>query len=117
MNERKNMLTVVDGETLMDIKLPPTKFCVETLLPQGISIQDEVRPIASRISKGLYRYAVICDMLCQIIAYQDTEWLPDELEFIRKQANVRMAKTCGNIDLKKLLDDNWSYINNMEDAE
>lgn len=38
MNETKNMLTVVDGETLMDMKLPPTKFCVETLLPQGISI-------------------------------------------------------------------------------
>lgn len=38
MNKRKNMLTVVDGETLMDMKLPPTKFCVETLLPQGISI-------------------------------------------------------------------------------
>lgn len=38
MNETKNMLTVVNGETLMDMKLPPTKFCVETLLPQGISI-------------------------------------------------------------------------------
>ena len=38
MNETKNMLTVVDGETLMNMKLPPTKFCVETLLPQGISI-------------------------------------------------------------------------------
>ncbi len=38
MNEAKNMLTVIDGETLMDMKLPPTKFCVETLLPQGISI-------------------------------------------------------------------------------
>lgn len=38
MNETKNMLTVVDSETLMDMKLPPTKFCVETLLPQGISI-------------------------------------------------------------------------------
>ena len=38
MNETKNMLTVVDGETLMDMKLPPTKFCVETLLPQGVSI-------------------------------------------------------------------------------
>ena len=29
-------LTVIDGETLMDMKLPPTKFCVDTLLPQGI---------------------------------------------------------------------------------
>lgn len=38
MNKAKTRLTVIDGETLMDIKLPPTKFCVETLLPQGISI-------------------------------------------------------------------------------
>ena len=81
------------------------------------AIQDEVRPIASRMSKGLYRYAVILDMLCQIIAYQDTEWSPHELEFVRKQANVRMAKTRGNINLKELLDDNWQFINNMEDAE
>lgn len=32
----KTKLTVIDGETLMDMRLPPTKFCVETLLPQGI---------------------------------------------------------------------------------
>ncbi len=38
MNETKSKLTVIDGEALMDMKLPPTKFCVETLLPQGISI-------------------------------------------------------------------------------
>lgn len=38
MNKAKTRLTIIDGETLMDIKLPPTKFCVETLLPQGISI-------------------------------------------------------------------------------
>lgn len=81
------------------------------------AIQDEVRPIASRMSKGLYRYAVIIDMLCQIIAYQDTEWSPHELEYVRKQANTRMAKTRGNINLKELLDDNWQFINNMEDAE
>ena len=24
----KTKLTVIDGETLMDMKLPPTKFCV-----------------------------------------------------------------------------------------
>lgn len=65
----------------------------------------------------LYRYAVILDMLCQIIAYQDTEWSPHELEFIRKQANVRMAKTRGNIDLKKLLDGNLHEKNIMEDYE
>lgn len=38
MHKTKTNLTVIDGETLMDMKLPPTKFCVETLLPQGILI-------------------------------------------------------------------------------
>ena len=38
MAENKNSFTVVDGETLMDMRLPPTKFCVETLLPQGVAI-------------------------------------------------------------------------------
>lgn len=35
-NEEK--LSVIDGETLADLDLPPTKFYVQTLLPQGISI-------------------------------------------------------------------------------
>ena len=34
----KNKLAVIDGETLMDMRLAPTKFCVDTLLPQGICI-------------------------------------------------------------------------------
>ena len=34
----KNKLAVIDGETLMDMRLVPTKFCVDTLLPQGICI-------------------------------------------------------------------------------
>ena len=29
---------MIDGETLMDKRLPPTKFCVDTLLPQGLCI-------------------------------------------------------------------------------
>ena len=42
---RKNMtiqnvkrLAVIDGETLMDARLPKRNFCVETLLPEGISM-------------------------------------------------------------------------------
>ena len=38
MSEKKNKLTVIDGETLMDTRLEPTKFCIDTLLPQGITI-------------------------------------------------------------------------------
>ena len=81
------------------------------------AIKDEVRPIASRLSKGLYRYAIILDMLCQIIAYQNTEWSESELEYVRKQANVRISKMRGNIDLKSLLDDSWNTDNYMEDIE
>ena len=38
MTENKPKLTVIDGETLMDTRLEPTKFCIDTLLPQGITI-------------------------------------------------------------------------------
>ena len=38
MNAFPHKLTVIDGETLMDKRLPPTKFCVDTLLPQGLCI-------------------------------------------------------------------------------
>ena len=38
MTENKPKLTVIDGETLMDTRLEPTKFCIGTLLPQGITI-------------------------------------------------------------------------------
>ena len=57
-------------------------------------------------------------MLCQIIAYKDTDWSSDDLEFLRVQANVRTAKNRGNIDLKTLLSDpidNTFY--ELEDTE
>ncbi len=31
-------LNVIDGETLSDLRLPPAKFCIQTLLPQGVTI-------------------------------------------------------------------------------
>lgn len=34
----ENKLAVIDGETLMALRLEPTKFCVRTLLPQGVTI-------------------------------------------------------------------------------
>ena len=82
----------------------PHSFISEELAK---TIRDEVWPIASRLSKGLYRYAVLIDMLCQIIAYQDTEWSAEQLEYVRKFANARVAKSRGTIDLKTLLDDHW----------
>lgn len=89
------------------------------LLTEELSqaIRDEVRPIASRLSKGLYRYAVMLDMLCQIIAYQDTQWTPDDLELLRRFANVRVAKMRGKIDLEALLNDNRFEKEQEENTE
>ena len=61
MTENKPKLTVIDGETLMDTRLEPTKFCIDTLLPQGITILGGapkigkswwVLDICVRIAKG-----------------------------------------------------------------
>ena len=89
------------------------------LLTEELSqaIRDEVRPIASRLSKGLYRYAVVLDMLCQIIAYQDTQWTPDDLELLRRFANVRVAKMRGKIELEALLNDNGFRNEREENTE
>ena len=31
-------LAVVDGETLMDMRIKPISFCIDSLLPQGVSM-------------------------------------------------------------------------------
>ncbi len=38
MPDTKNALTVIDGETLIDARPEPIKFCIDTLLPQGLCI-------------------------------------------------------------------------------
>lgn len=38
MNQPQNKLAVIDSETLLDTRLTPTKFCVDTLLPEGLCI-------------------------------------------------------------------------------
>ena len=38
MQKIPKRLTVIDGESLMDTRLPKRSFCIETLLPEGISM-------------------------------------------------------------------------------
>ena len=61
MNQNTNKLAVIDSETLLDTRLAPTKFCVDTLLPEGICILGGVPKIGKswmvldlcvRIAKG-----------------------------------------------------------------
>ena len=72
------------------------------------AVRKEVTPIASRLSKGLYRYAVLIDMLCQILAYLNFTGGDQIMEVFRKNANIRIAKMRGHIDLQSILDDTWN---------
>ena len=65
MREKTNKLTVIDGETLMDMRLAPTKFCINTLLPQGITILGG----APKIGKSW----LVLDM-CVRIAKGESVW-------------------------------------------
>lgn len=56
MADEKTKLAVIDGETLMDMKLPPTKFYVDTLLPQGLCILGG----ASKIGKSWWCWICAC---------------------------------------------------------
>ncbi len=38
MQQNRKPLTVIDGETLLDTRLPKRSFCIDTLLPEGISM-------------------------------------------------------------------------------
>ena len=38
MSITKKKLTVIDGETLMDMRLEPIRYCIEGLLPQGVAM-------------------------------------------------------------------------------
>ncbi len=66
-------------------------------------IAEQLKPINSRLSKALYRYAVELDMMCQLIGYGFTDYGEREFEYIRRAANVRVAKNRGYIDVPTLL--------------
>ena len=79
------------------------------------TIKDEVRPIATRLSKGLYRYAVLLDMMCQIAACLNFSGDASILEEFRKNANIRIAKMRGYIDIQSIVDDTWTEYMQGED--
>lgn len=81
------------------------------------TIKDEVRPIATRLSKGLYRYAVLLDMMCQIAACLNFSGDTSILEEFRRNANVRVAKMRGQIDIQSIVDDTWTeYMRDESDS-
>ena len=119
MNQNSKTLTVIDGETLMDTRLPKRNFCIETLLPEGISMLGGAPKIGKswmvldfgvRIAKGepiwnlptkrgavLYlaledSLARIQDRLCKI-----TDEVPNNL-FIATMAGTLADNLCSQIE-------------------
>ena len=81
------------------------------------TIKDEVRPIAARLSKGLYRYAILLDMMCQIAACLNFSGDASILEEFRRNANIRVAKMRGQIDIQSIVDDTWTeYMRDEDDT-
>ena len=119
MQQNHKPLTVIDGETLMDARLPKRSFCIETLLPEGISMLGGAPKIGKswmvldfgvRIAKGepiwnlptkqgtvLYlaledSLARIQDRLCKI-----TDEVPNNL-FIATMAGTLADNLCSQIE-------------------
>ncbi len=68
------------------------------------AVHEEVYPVESRVSKALYRYAVVLEVLLYIIA-ETYEFTQEELESMHKVANRRVAQMKGKLDLAQLLED------------
>lgn len=78
------------------------------------ALADEVKPIATRLSKSLYRYAVELDMLTQAVTYAEVPY--DALDEMWRDANIRIAKTKGKVDVAALLQEE-RYRHLREEAD
>lgn len=67
------------------------------------ALAEEVQPIAVRLSKALYRYAIELDMMTQVLAYAEIPY--NAMDDIRREANARVARMRGVIDLNALFHD------------
>ncbi|MCH5298727.1 MAG: AAA family ATPase [Ruminococcus sp.] len=84
----KTKLAVIDGETLMDMRLPPTKFCIDQILPQGVAMISG----APKVGKS---------------------WLMlDWTIRIAKGEEVWNFKTTKGTTLYLCLEDNWNRVQN-----
>ena len=75
-----------------------------TLLSEEITkaIDNALAPLDRRLSKALYRYAIELDMLSQFVGYQH-DFSYEDITYIRKEANLRVAQMRGKIDVGELI--------------
>ena len=68
------------------------------------AIKNEIGPLGSRISKGLYRYAVFLDVLVHIVGWR-CSFTNDAIEKPHKDSNRRVAQAKGMVDLGMLFEE------------
>lgn len=68
----ENRLAVIDGETLADMRLPPTRFFVQTLLPKGVTVLGG----APKVGKS----CVTCDPCVPAEGCGDGDFSPSGLD-------------------------------------
>ena len=75
-----------------------------TLLSDEIikAIDNALAPLDRRLSKALYRYAIELDMMSQFVGYQH-DFSYEDITYIRKEANLRVAQMRGKIDVGELI--------------
>ena len=81
-----------------------------TLLSEEITkaIDNALAPLDRRLSKSLYRYAIELDMLSQFVGYQH-DFSYEDITFVRKEANLRVAQMRGKIDVGELIGEPDDY--------
>ncbi len=112
-------LNVIDGETLMEKRFPKTKFCIETLLPQGVTVLGGAPKIGKSwlvldmcvhivkgegffgwpVSKGTVLYLCLEDTQRRIQErlFSITDEVPENI-FFATDANTLSNGLCGQIE-------------------
>ena len=90
-------LAVIDGETLMDTRLPKRSFCVETLLPEGISMLGGAPKVGKSWMVLLLANKVPMKMIQDWLGHSDMSTTANIYSHVDHTSKLESAKVIGNL--------------------
>ena len=90
-------LAVIDGETLMDTRLPKRNFCVETLLPEGISMLGGAPKVGKSWMVLLLANKVPMKMIQDWLGHSDMSTTANIYSHVDHTSKLESAKVIGNL--------------------
>ena len=90
-------LAVIDGETLMDARLPKRSFCVETLLPEGISMLGGAPKVGKSWMVLLLANKVPMKMIQDWLGHSDMSTTANIYSHVDHTSKLESAKVIGNL--------------------